>query len=114
MRNERNARKSRMVAEIKDKQRNIVFPDTVRNSRNVDAFLWKGSPDAPLVQRMGAWIIGLFFLGWGFCFLYMGYREPSLPIFFYSTVGLVLGGKIFLNGFRRHREAGGPGGGDEK
>jgi hypothetical protein len=35
------------VDEFRARQQNIVFPDTVRNGRSVDSFLWKG----PQVQR---------------------------------------------------------------
>ena len=57
-----------VIEEIKAKQRNTAWPDTIVNSRGVDEFLWKGSSDAPLVQRIGAWIFGLTFVlgsvGW--------------------------------------------------
>ena len=53
------------IDESKKRQRNIVFPDTVRNGRTVDAYLWKGNPDAPLVQRIGACLIGLFYMAVG-------------------------------------------------
>lgn len=33
------------LEESRQRQRNVVFPDTVRNARSVDAFLWKGSPN---------------------------------------------------------------------
>jgi hypothetical protein len=47
------------------KQRNVVWPDTLRNGRSVDAFFWKGSPTAPFVQRLGAFLFGLGFLSLG-------------------------------------------------
>jgi hypothetical protein len=65
-----------LIDETRAKQRNVVFPDTVRNARSVDAFLWRGSPDAPLVQRIGAWLFGSMF---------------------------VLGVKVFLNGCKRRK-----------
>jgi hypothetical protein len=39
MRHRRNLDK--FVDEIRAGQQNIVFPDTVRNGRSVDFFLWK-------------------------------------------------------------------------
>jgi hypothetical protein len=42
-------------------QRNIVFPNTVRN----DLFLWKGSPDATRVHRIAAWMLGFVYVGCG-------------------------------------------------
>lgn len=55
------------LEESRQRQRNVVFPDTVRNARSVDAFLWKGSPDPTLVQRVAAWLWGLTFIGLGAC-----------------------------------------------
>src|SRR5258706_14075306 len=51
-----------LIDESRAHQRNIVFPDTVRNGRAVDVFLWRGSPDPPLVQRIAAWMFGLMFV----------------------------------------------------
>jgi len=48
-----------LIEELKQKQRKPVWPDTLLNGRNVDEYLWKGSPVGPLVQRIGAWISGL-------------------------------------------------------
>jgi hypothetical protein len=98
-----SSRQNRIIEEVKAKQRNTVFPDTVRNSRNVDAFLWKGSPDAPLVQRVGAWIFGLFFLLCGVTCLGLALKSHSWADVLYSVVGFLIGGKVFLNGFRRHK-----------
>jgi len=104
MKNDRDSsEKDVLIEEIEAKQRNIVFPDTVRNSRNVDAFLWKGSPDAPLVQRLGAWIFGLFFFVCGLCFIDIAQRKHSWEVLIYSILVFLLGGKVFRNGFRRRK-----------
>jgi len=61
--NTRNAGSSdteKLIEEARAKQSNTVWPDTLLNGRSVDEFLLKGSPDAPIVQRIGAWIFGLF------------------------------------------------------
>jgi hypothetical protein len=53
------------IHEVRSKQENTVFPDTVRNSSAVDAYFLRGNPKAPIVQRVGAWIFGAFFFaGW--------------------------------------------------
>jgi hypothetical protein len=44
------------------RERNVIWPDVLRNSRSVDEFLWKGARDAPLVQRIGAVILALAYL----------------------------------------------------
>ncbi len=94
-----------VIEDIKGKQRNFVFPDTLRNSRGVDEFLWKGSPNAPLVQRMAAWMFGLFFILAGVAFIDVAYEKHYLIFGVLSIAWFLVGGKVFLNGFRR---AGGP------
>jgi len=89
----------KLVRELEAKQRNTIWPDALINSRGVDAFLWKGSPNPSVVQRIGAVLFGLFFICgsvmfasvcaerhslWGilaFAFLYVGARvlRNSLP-----------------------------------
>jgi hypothetical protein len=51
--------RSQWERELEASQRNIVFPDTVRNDRFVNDLLWKGSPHATVVQRIGIALIGL-------------------------------------------------------
>lgn len=72
-------------------------------SRGVDEFLLKGSPDAPLVQRIGAWLFGLFFLAAGIVFLELARECESGLLILLAIAGLGLGLKVFMNGFRRHR-----------
>jgi len=100
-----NSKHERFIEEIEAKQRNTIWPDAMKNSSCVDAFLWKGFPDAPLVQRMGAWIFGMFFLFSSLCFIEISYEKRSWVVFFSSIPILLLGVKVFLNGFRRHRDA---------
>lgn len=61
--------KARLQSEVACKQRNTVWPDTAMNGSRVDEFLWKGSPSATGVQRVGAAIFGLFFAISGAVFL---------------------------------------------
>jgi hypothetical protein len=100
---EHNSQHDRLIDEIKDRQSNTLWPDTMKNGSSVDEFLWKGSPDAPLVQRMGAWIFGIFFLLCGVCFLEFAREKRSWVVLVFSLVVFLLGGKVFLNGFRRHK-----------
>jgi hypothetical protein len=94
-------KQQRVIEEIKSKQRNFVFPDTLRNSRSVDEFLWKGSPNAPIVQRMAAWMFGLFFILAGVAFIDVAYEKHYWIFGVLSVVWFLVGGKVFLNGFRR-------------
>jgi predicted cobalt transporter CbtA len=40
-------------------------------------FLWRGSPDATLVQRIGAWLLGVTFLGLGIAILMLAREAGS-------------------------------------
>ena len=93
----------RFIEEFKAKQRNTVWPGPLVNGRGVDEFLWNGSPDAPLVQRIGAWIFGLTFISIGIGFVDVGYREQSWGDIVFSAIWFLLGGKVLLNGFKRHK-----------
>lgn len=97
-----------IIEEIKARQRNTVWPDTLVNGENVDAFLWKGSPNAPLVQRIGAWVFGIAFMLFGVTLIEIDretapYRKSILDVIFGVAV-FGLGLKIFLNGFRRQKK----------
>ena len=95
--------------ETRASQRNIVFPDTVRNGRSVDAFFWNGSSNPPLVQRIAAWMFGLFFLavGLGFAGLAVGaiheddsWIESGI-LALISLAVVLIGIRVFRNGFPR-------------
>jgi hypothetical protein len=47
---------------VEAKQRNIDWPDAMRNSSGVDALLWKGSTRMTGIQRAGIWVFAIFFL----------------------------------------------------
>jgi hypothetical protein len=99
-----NASRKKLIEEMKAKQSNTVWPGPMINSRGVDEFLWRGDPDAPLVQRMAAWIFGIFFivvggLGW----LDIAYQKHWRAFGLLSIVWFYVGGRVFLNGFRRRK-----------
>ena len=90
------------IDEIRAKQRNTIWPDTLRNSIGVNKFLWQGLPNAPLVQRVGAWIIGLTYLMIGVTFIGIGMTEGSRLYAYFGLGFILLGAKVCSNGFRRH------------
>jgi hypothetical protein len=92
-----------VIEEVSGKQSNTFWPDTMKNSSSVDEFLWKGSPDAPLVQRMGAWIFGITFMVAGLAVLLITHKEQSWIDIVVSIVSFSIGIKVFLNGFRRRK-----------
>ena len=108
------------LEEAKARQRNIVFPDTVRNGRAVDVFLWRGSPNPTLVQRIAAWMFGVALIISGLLFLSMlpqtadrdrdGPWIASQPWIVWLGYGLTLvfafvfisvGARLIRNGFPR-------------
>jgi hypothetical protein len=91
------------IEEVRAKQRSTVWPDTIRNSRSVDAFLWKGSPDASSVQRIAAWVFGVFFILGGTAWLDAAFERHSVMVGVFSIAWFLVGGKVFLNGFRRRK-----------
>lgn len=101
----KNSDTDEVVAELRNRQRNTVWPDTMHNSKSVDEFLWKGSPDAPLVQRIGAWIFGLFFILCGLGWFAAAYERHSRIFGICSIPWFFIGARVFLNGFRRKMTA---------
>lgn len=93
--------RQKLIEEIKAKQSNILWPDAMKNSRGVDEFLWKGAPNAPLVQRIGAWIFGIFFLMAGVSFLDVAYEKHDPLILLMGLAFFGVGIRVCLNGFRR-------------
>lgn len=58
-----------LIEEMRSRQTNIVFPDTVRNYRHFLVFLFHGAPHPTKVQKVAASIFGLFFASQSIFFL---------------------------------------------
>jgi hypothetical protein len=89
-------------------QRNLVWPDYFVNSRNVDQFLWRGSSGSTKVQRVGAWLFGLTFIGAGsecvhIAVLY-GTAMGLLTLGSLGVGSICAGLRICLGGRRKHHE----------
>src|SRR5579862_3192270 len=89
------------VDDIRAKQRNTVWPDPMVNARGMDEFLFKGSRNPATVQPVGAWIVACGFLGPGVVILGMSFKEGSLIGIGFGLACLLIGIKVFRNGFRR-------------
>ena len=92
---------TKFIDEIRAKQRNIVWPDTLVNSRAVDVLLWRGSPDATTVQRTLMVLYGLGFLVSGLVFLSLAKGERSLILMIFSFGSLLLAVRLMRNAFRK-------------
>ncbi len=60
------------VKDLRERQRNIVFPDTLRNEARGWRRLMKSKQPLTVVQKVG---IGLLFLGMGVVFFGPGLRQ---------------------------------------
>jgi hypothetical protein len=110
----RHRKLANFVDETRARQRNIVFPETVRNLRSATAFLWNGSTNPPLVQRVGAWILGSVWMiagMWGFSLAVQmrvddGFSGTVVVMIAMAAAAGFVGIKIFRNGFPRHAKTG--------
>jgi hypothetical protein len=91
------------MGEMRARQRNIIWPDTLRNSRSVDVFLWKGSPAPTLVQRIGAWVIGLFYIGIGLLVFGLARKTGTRWAAIIVVALLYAGVRICIKGCRGHQ-----------
>lgn len=94
----------RMLQEVDARQRNILWPDAMINSSSVDALLWKGSPKATKVQRVGIAIWGFVFLSAGASFMLFAFERHQAFFAGFSVFSLAVGTKITLNAFMRQRK----------
>jgi hypothetical protein len=98
--------KSRTVYDdIRARQRSTVWPDTLRNGRVLDSFVWKGSPDATLVQRIGIALFGFLFLSPALVLVRFGVLEAGPMLFralmlLFALPWVAIGCKLFGNAFR--------------
>jgi hypothetical protein len=93
--------------EIRAKQSNIVWPDFLVNSRGVDAFLWKGSPNPTTVQRIAAWLFGGTYIASSACLAVLAWRAGGIGMIALGIIaigGFALGIKTFSNGFAKRRK----------
>jgi hypothetical protein len=64
-------------------------------------FLLLGSAHPTIVQRIGAWLLGVFLVSVGLFFAYDAYRSRSASGVFFAGVWMLGGALLFRNGFRR-------------
>jgi hypothetical protein len=101
----------KFIEETKLKQRNTVWPHTLLNGRSVDEFLWKGSPEASPVKRIGAFIFGITYMLGGLGLIEADRESApdrrSLALVIIGVAFILVGLKVFFNAFRRHKSRGG-------
>jgi hypothetical protein len=85
--------------EIRNRQRNVIWPGPLVNGMLVDRLAWKGSPGATAPQRVGLIIFGLSFLLAGLVFLSIA-RGKLLWLGAFAMLWLLLGARVLYNAFR--------------
>ncbi len=88
------------VESVKDSQRNTTWPDALRGGRSVDEYLWKGARDAPLVQRIGAIVLGLSLVMIGVASVDLAFQQREWFIGIPAVISFSLGGWFIRNAFR--------------
>jgi hypothetical protein len=78
-----------LIESVRSSQRSTVWPDVLRGGRSVDELLWKGRRDAPMVQRIGAVILGVAYLLVGLAFFGMALEQGSW--FIAASVPIIFG-----------------------
>ena len=88
-----------------NRQRNIVFPDTVRNDRFVNVLLWKGDPHATRVQRIGIALIAIGPFSLAAMVISVGWDSLPDPVavlcFLLAFPFIVFGCRLLRNAFLR-------------
>ncbi len=57
------------LGNLADRQRNLTWPDLLRNGRPIDELLFKGKKDAPLVQCIGIVVVAVMYIMVGVLFV---------------------------------------------
>jgi len=99
-----NPRRGDLIQKLKLRQRNTVWPDTLRNGRNVDAFLWHGSSKASYIQRVGALVFGLLFITLGLATLDLAHARHSVVQLLVGLFSALLGIRISVKAFLRRKQ----------
>ena len=101
----RNDSLERIREDIHARQKATVWPDSLRNGRTIDAFLWKGDPKAKPIQRAGL-------VGFALFFLLIAVIDASIPFekhfeggtvlaFFMALLVFLLSMRLLRNAFLR-------------
>ena len=93
-------RRKSLADEVNARQRNTIWPDTLRNATLFDGFLLKGSAQATLLQRLGMAVLGSIFLGFAALWVYLACAK-FWPLLGYATFCGYFAWKLFRNALLR-------------
>ena len=89
------------IESVKDRQKNVLWPDVLRGGRSVDELLWKGARDAPMVQRIGVVILALAYVMVAAVFISMAVEQGSWLAGGSAAILFGVGGWFIRNALRK-------------
>jgi hypothetical protein len=89
------------VESVKDRQKNVLWPDVLRGGRSVDELLWKGARGAPMVQRIGVVVFALAYLIVAVTFISTAVEQRSWLAGGSAAILLGIGGWFIRNALRK-------------
>jgi hypothetical protein len=98
-----------LIDDFRLRQRNLVFPDTVRNARYYYLFFWRGSSNPTWVQRVAAWLFGTVYVGQGVVLFLMAREMRDRLAGAIALLTTAIGARIFRSGFARRPTGSQPG-----
>ena len=93
-------RRTSLADEVNARQRNTVWPDTLRNGALFDGLLLKGSVHATSIQRIGMAVWGAVFLAFTLLWVYLAYTK-FWPLLVYAAPCAYLAWRLFRNALLR-------------
>jgi hypothetical protein len=92
----------RFRAYVEAKQRNVDWPDAVRNSSGVDALLWKGSTRMTGIQRAGIWVFAVFFVFVSIGTVLVAWERRSAFVLLPAAFSFLIAARLIRNACRRN------------
>jgi hypothetical protein len=96
-------RQKQSIRKFEREQRDAAVAKKLLKSDGVDDPLFTGSRDATFVQRVGAVILGAFFVIAGVSFATLGFEKQDWILGCFSVPWFLLGARMLQNAFKRKR-----------
>jgi preprotein translocase subunit SecF len=94
-------RLDRYIEDVEARQRNVLWPDTLKNAKSVDKLIFVGSTTASPIQRIGMLLFAFSFIGIGLVLLVQDFRAGSAVGIFVDFIPALLGVIVLVNALRK-------------